>query len=115
MKLSDIRGARALDIIADAMELAEVMADDPDFKAFGRDLKALADKDDAWRVFCKHVPKMLRNKEYNGRIISILAAAADVPVEEYAKDGDVITDLFELITSDAGALGFLAGSVSTAE
>lgn len=113
MKLSDIRGEAALDVLADAMELAGMMAGDADFTAFMDDVRALEDKSQAWTVFCRRVPPILRNGRYRDRIISILARAGGVPVEEYAESGNVILDLFELLTSDSETLGFLAASATT--
>lgn len=110
MKLSDIKGERSLDIIADAMELAEMVGDDDRFTAFVEEMKA--NKDDAVHVMCKHVPSILRDERYKKRIVSILATAAGVPVEEYAESGPVVADLLELLTSDAESLGFLLGSAS---
>lgn len=112
MKLSDIRGERSLDIIADAMELIEMVADDDRFKDLVESLKG-QDEDDAWRVFCRKLPPILRDQEYRRPIVSILAAAADVPYDEYAQGGEVLKDLFELVTSDAEALGFFVRSATT--
>lgn len=114
MKLSDIKGEKALDIMADAMELAEVAAKDDRLKALVDELRE-TERDDMWMVFCKHVPPILRDHAYKDRIISILAAASGVTVEEYAEDGPVLADLFELVTSDSESLGFLLRSAAPKE
>lgn len=115
MRLSDIKGEKALDVMADAMELAEKMGEDGRVKALMDALKDADGRDDAWRVFCHHVPPLLRDAEYKPRIISILASASGVTYEEYAEDGPVLFDLFELVTSDAESLGFLIGSAAPKE
>ena len=113
MKLSDIKGEKALDIMADAMELAEIIGDDKRVKAFADDLKDAGD--DKWKVFCKHIPAILRDPEYKSRIVSIMAAASGVTAEEYAAEGPMLQDLFELVTSDAESLGFLLGQAAPKE
>lgn len=119
MKLSDIRGEKALDIMADAMELADAMADDGRVKALMDDLVAAKGEDgkvrDGWRIFCKHFPAIFRDPEYKDRIMSIMAAASGVTVEEYAAEGPLLQDLFELLTSDAESLGFLLGQAAPKE
>ena len=117
MKLSDIRGEKALDIMADAMELAEVIGSDGRVKAMMDDMRAAQDggDQDTWKVFCRHAPAILRDPEYKGRIVSIMASASGVTVEEYAEDGPMLADLFELLTSDAESLGFLLGQAAPRE
>ena len=113
MKLSDIKGKRSLSVIADAMELAEMVGDDARFKALVDDLKEHKDdKSQLWRVFCKHMPAILRDEAYADRIVSIMAAANGVTVDEYEEDGELLKDLFELVTSDSETLGFLMGSAA---
>ena len=117
MRLSDVKGEKTLDIMADAMELAAAIGDDERFAEFISALKAEVGDDGkvgdgAWRVFCKHVPPILRDKRYARGITSIMAAAAGVTYEEYAAEGPLLQDLFELLSSDAEALGFLIGSAS---
>lgn len=116
MRLSDIRGEASLVVVADMMELVEMMADDERFKALAEDIRSLGgDTSGAWRVMCRRVPPLLREKRYRERLISILAACKGVPAEEYARDGDVLHDLFELLTSDSEALAFLAPSQRAGE
>lgn len=118
MRLSDIKGEKSLDVMADAMELAELIADDKRFKALMDDMKAAQGEEqqgELWRVFCRHLPQILRDERYKSRIVSILAAASGVTVEEYAADGPILFDCFELLTSDAESLGFLLGSAAPKE
>lgn len=114
MRLSDIKGKRSLSIVADAMELAELIGDDSRFEAIVGEVKN-ADKDEVWRVFCKRLPPILRDDRYADRIVSIMAAASGVTPEEYAEDGEMLKDLFELLTTDSEALGFLMGSAARTE
>jgi hypothetical protein len=94
------------------MELVEAMADEPAFQGFMEDRKA--EGAEAWRLICRYAPKILRNGRYRERVISILAAIADVDQEEYAKTGNVIGDIKSLLTSDEEMLDFLSGSPGTA-
>lgn len=106
MRLSDIRGERALDVLADFMLLAESLSDDEDFCAF---VKALRESgaDDAWMAFCKLAP-VLRKPDVKKRIVAVIANAKQVDPEEFAESGDVLGELWELLTSDVAAMGFLA-------
>lgn len=118
MKLSEIKGEKSLDIMADAMELAELIGSDARFKSLMDDVKNAQGEEsngELWKVFCKHLPDILRDKRYKSRIISILAAASGVTVEEYAAEGPIIADCMELLTSDAESLGFLLGSAAPKE
>lgn len=115
MKLSDIKGEKALDIMADAMELAEMAHGDGRVRALAEELGATEDRSETWRVFCKHVPALLRDQGYKARIVSIMAAAAGMEPEEYAAEGPMLQDVFELLTSDAESLGFLLGRAAPRE
>lgn len=118
MKLSEIKGERSLDIIADAMELYDMLADDERVKTLMDDLRdARGDgaQNAIVRVFCRDVGPILRDDRYRERIMSLLAAASGVTPEEYSESGPVIKDLFELITSDAETLGFLLGTAASQE
>lgn len=115
MKLSDIKGEKALDILADAMGLAEIVADDERVKAMMDDLREQEENAARARVVFKHLPAIMKDERYKTRIVSIMAAAAGVPYEEYAEDGPMVADLLELLTSDAETLGFLIGSSARGE
>lgn len=114
MRLSDVKGEKALDIVADVMELAELIGGDERFTALADDMKALnGDTEKAWKVMCRHLPAILRDEGYKRRIVSILAAAAGIDQELYAKEGPILSDLAELFLTDSEALGFLAGSATS--
>lgn len=113
MKLSDIRGERSLDVIADAMELAELIGGDDRYAKMTDELKEVG-ADGAWKVLCRYLPSILRDDRYKKRVISILATASGVPYEEYAENGSILSDLSELLLSDSEAIGFLA-STSTSQ
>lgn len=110
MKLSDIRGEKALDIVADIMELVDAMADDDRVKSMVQELRVQGG--DPSRIICRHLPSILKDSGYKERIISVLAVASGVSYEDYASGGPLIMDLLELLTSDAETLGFLIGTSS---
>lgn len=114
MKLSDIKGERALDVMADAMELAGDMMDDGSFGEFAEAVKeAQGDKQRLLAFLCRVLPKTIR--AHKRKVISIMAAIQGVDAEEYAKSGDVVSDVIELLTSDGEALGFLSSRQESAE
>lgn len=118
MKLSDIKGQRSLDIIADAMELVDMMMDDERFKSLASSLKEArgeggeVDMASARTAILRGFPPLLRDKLYQERIVSIMAAAAGVTAEEYAESGEVLRDILELMLTDSESLGFLIGSAA---
>lgn len=113
MKLSDIRGEKSLDIMADVMELLDIMGEDGRFQAFIAALKeSKGEGGSAFRLFAKHLPPIIRDERYKKRIISVLAACADSTYEEYAENGAVLQDIVELFLSDSEALGFLASTAA---
>lgn len=114
MKLSDIKGERSLDVIADAMELVDGLSGDERVEAFIDDLRAAdGDGQKVFMAFCRHLPQVVR--ENKRQIVGILSAAAGMSAEEYAENGNVLGDLFGLLTEDDDLLGFLTPSASTAE
>ena len=113
MKLSDIRGRKALNVMADAMELAEMLAEDDRLKGLREDLKAASDGGNKMKLMSRFVP-IVRDSRYQDRLLSILAAASDTPLEEYEENGSVLADLVELLLSDSEMLGFLTGSAIAA-
>jgi hypothetical protein len=120
MKLEEIKGKKALEIMAEAMELAEQIRGDP---RFGKMAEAISDAKqggrlsdaDAVRILFRHLPPLIRDERYADGIVRIMALAAGVPEAEYAEDGPILQDIVELLSSDAEALGFLAGSATRAE
>ena len=109
MKLSEIKGERSLDVIADVMEFVDKVGDDERFKQFLEAYKeANGDSDAVRRAFCTKLPPLIR--DYKDDLIAVLASASGVPKEEYAESGNVIGDVMELLLSDTETLGFLGGT-----
>ena len=113
MKLSDIKGDRVLDVIADIIDPIANMVQDKDVAAmFER--KAVPDGMDARDFFaermCKGMPVLL--KGHKADIITIMAAIDGVTPEQYAESLDftkLFTDVMELVTDNA-FLDFLSSS-----
>lgn len=109
MKLSDIKGRRAVTVMAQAMELADAMDEMGSLGSMVEEIGKLGDDSgNAWKVMCKHLPKVLNDKRCSDLLLGLLATANGVPVEEYEQDGDVVGDLFSFVMSDWDALGFLS-------
>lgn len=113
MKLSDIKGDRVLDVIADIIDPIANMAQDKDVAAmFGR--KAVPDGMDARDFFAERMRKGLPIllKGHKADIIAVMAAIEGVTPEQYAESLDfpkLFTDVMELVTDNA-LLDFLSSS-----
>lgn len=113
MKLSDIKGDRVLDVIADIIDPIANMVQDKDVAAmFER--KAVPEGMDARDFFAKRMregmPVLL--KGHKADIIAIMAAIEGVTPEQYAASLDfpkLFTDVMEIVTDDA-FLDFLSSS-----
>lgn len=113
MKLSDIKGDRVLDVIADIIDPITNMLQDKDVAAmFER--KAVPEGMDARDFFaermCKGLPVLL--KGHKADIIAIMAAIEGVTPEQYAASlnlAKLFTDVMELLTDDA-FVNFLSSS-----
>lgn len=113
MKLSDIKGDRVLDVIADIIDpIADIVQDKDVAAMFER--KAVPEGMDARDFFakrmCKGLPVLL--KGHKADIIAIMAAIEGVTPEQYAESLDfpkLFTDVMELVTDDA-FLDFLSSS-----
>lgn len=113
MKLSDIKGDRVLDVIADIIDPIANMVQDKDVAAmFERE--AVPEGMDARDFFAermrKGMPVLL--KGHKADIIAIMAAIEGVTPEQYAASLDLpklFTDAMELVTDDA-FLDFLSSS-----
>lgn len=113
MKLSDIKGNRVLDVIADIIDPIVNMVQDKDVAAmFERE--AVPDGMEARDFFakrmCKGLPVLL--KSHKADIIAVMAAIEGVTPEQYAASLDfpkLFTDVMELVTDDA-FLNFLSSS-----
>lgn len=113
MKLSDIKGDRVLDVIADIIDPIANMVQDKDVAAMFK-REAVPDGMEARDFFakrmCKGLPVLL--KSHKADIIAIMAAIEGVTPEQYAKSLDfpkLFTDVMELVTDDA-LLNFLSSS-----
>nr|DAL79851.1 MAG TPA: hypothetical protein [Caudoviricetes sp.] len=113
MKLSDIKGDRVLDVIADIIDPIANMMQDKDVAAMFK-REAVPEGMDARDFFakrmCKGLPILL--KSHKADIIAIMAAIEGVTPEQYAASLDfpkLFTDVMELVTDDA-FLNFLSSS-----
>lgn len=105
MKLSDIRGDRVLDVIADIIDPIANMVQDRDVAAMFR-REAVPEGMDARDFFAgrmrKGLPVLL--KGHKADIIAVMAAIEGVTPERYAESLDfpkLFTDVMELVTDDA--------------
>lgn len=113
MRLSDIRGDRVLDVIADVIDPIANMVQDRDVAAmFGR--KAVPEGMEARDFFAERMreglPALLRN--HKSDIIAVMAAIEGVTPGQYAASLDIaklFTDVMELLTDDA-FIDFLSSS-----
>lgn len=113
MKLSDIKGDRVLDVIADIIDPIANMVQDKDVTAMFK-REAVPEGMDARDFFakrmCKGLPVLL--KSHKADIIAIMAAIEGVTPEQYAESLDfpkLFTDVMELVADDA-FLDFLSSS-----
>lgn len=111
MKLSDIKGDRVLDVIADIIDPIANMAQDKDVAAMFK-REAVPEGMDARDFFakrmCKGLPVLF--KGHKADIIAIMAAIEGVTPEQYAASLDfpkLFTDVMELVTDNA-LLDFLS-------
>lgn len=113
MRLSDIKGDRVLDVIADLIDPIANMVQDKDVAAmFER--KAVPEGMEARDFFAERMRKGLPVllKGHKADIIAIMAAIEGVTPERYAESLDIpklFTDAMELVTDDA-FLDFLSSS-----
>lgn len=105
MKLSDIKGDRVLDVIADTIDPIANIVQDKDVAAmFER--KAVPEGMDARDFFAKRMRKGLPIllKSHKADIIAVMAAIEGVTPEQYAESLDLpklFTDVMELVTDNA--------------
>lgn len=105
MKLSDIKGDRVLDVIADIIDPIANMVQDKDVAAMFK-REAVPEGMDANDFFakrmCKGLPVLL--KGHKADIIAVMAAIEGVTPEQYAASLDfpkLFTDVMELVTDNA--------------
>lgn len=111
MKLSNIKGDRVLDVIADIIDPIANMVQDKDVATMFK-REAVPDGMEARDFFakrmCKGLPALLKN--HKADIIAVMAAIEGVTPEQYAASLDfpkLFTDVMELVTDDA-FLNFLS-------
>ena len=104
MKLSDIKGERTFDVIAELIDPVANIAEDPDAAAlFARGGKPEGMDAKAYLIerLRKSVPKLL--KSHKADLIAILSTIADESAAEYTKSltlAKLISDVFELLSDD---------------
>nr|DAG17641.1 MAG TPA: hypothetical protein [Caudoviricetes sp.] len=104
MKLSDIKGDRVLDVIADIIDPIANMVQDKDVAAmFKREAvpEGMKARDFFAKRMRKGLPVLL--KGHKADIIAIMAAIEGVTPEQYAESLDLpklFTDVIELMTDD---------------
>lgn len=115
MKLSDVKGERTLDVIADLIDPIASIAQDKDVSdMFER--QAVPEGMEARDFFAarmrKGMPALL--KGHKDDVIAILAIIEGVSPDEYAESlnlAKIIKDFMELVTDEA-FIGFLSSSAS---
>lgn len=113
MKLSDIKGDRVLDVIADIIDPIANMVQDKDVAAMFK-REAVPEGMEARDFFAKRMRKGLPVllKGHKADIIAVMAAIEGVTPERYAASLDfpkLFTDVMDLVTDDA-FLNFLSSS-----
>lgn len=105
MKISDIKGDRVFDVIADIIDPIANIVQDKDVAAMFK-REAVPDGMEARDFFakrmCKGLPVLL--KGHKADIIAIMAAIKGVTPEQYAESLDfpkLFTDTMELVTDNA--------------
>lgn len=113
MKLSDIKGDRTLDVIADLIEPIAEIAEDKEAVAFFKPQKPKDGQTPA-EAFAQRVRKAapVLLKGHKREIITILSVIKGVPESEYSEQltlAQLIGDVVELLTDEV-FISFLAPS-----
>lgn len=116
MKLSDVKGDRVFDVIADLIDPVSNIAKDHDAKAIFKRGEKIPEGKTANEVFGErvkaHLPGILKN--HKDDIVTILATISGVTPDEYRENmtlGSLMTDVISLL-GDETFLGFLASQES---
>lgn len=119
MKLSDVRGKRTLDVIADLIDPVANIAQDKEAVDLFKRQEAPKGMD-AREFFAKrakkHAPKLLKN--HKDDIIKILSTIEGTDPEEYAESlnlAKIIKDLAELVTDEEFVSFLLQAQTETGE
>jgi hypothetical protein len=111
MKLSDIKGDRTLEVIADLIEpISNIAQNKTAMELFKK--QTLPKGEDANSYFLKRLKKALPSllKDNKKDILTVMAVLNNQTVEEYEKDltlSKLLGDLFEILT-DEELLSFLS-------
>lgn len=116
MKLSEVKGEKALDMFADLLEPIAEIIDDKEVTKLWKNRKGMSTK----QVLAKTVAAAI--KTHKSAVITILATLDGVPVEEYEcnilslpkKALDILNDpaIFELFTLQGRETSTPSGSVT---
>lgn len=117
MRLSDIKGDRTLDVIADIIDpIANIAEDSAAAALFHREKlpEGETPKEFMLHRVRKHLPQLL--KSHKGDIIAILAAIEGVSAAEYSEKLDLVKltkDFTELLTDEAFTRLFISAQSGT--
>lgn len=111
MKLSEIRGERVFDVIADVIDPIVTIASDKEAAGLFKREKC-PEGMEPWQFFLEKVRKSLPTlvKTHKKELVTILAAINDVDEEEYVKElsfPKLLADLIELV-NDTEFVSFFA-------
>lgn len=105
MKLSEVRGERVFDVVADIIDPLAAIATCPEAKEMlsGMDCPEGADPRE-WRMgrIRQTLPKLIREQKAN--VVAILASIGGVKPEDYMRDmtlGSLMADIIELLNDEA--------------
>lgn len=118
MRLSDIKGERVFDVIADIIDPVAAIATSKEVKALrkgGTRPKNVTPEQHAVNLLRKNLPTLIRS--HKGDVIKVLATIEGVTTEEYADSltlPKLIADATELV-SDEVFMDFLASAAPRTE
>ena len=107
MRLSEVKGDRVLDVIADLIEPVGRIAQDPETRRLlaKRDLpEGMTQQAFLISRVTQHAPTIIRS--HKDDVVAILSTISGVTPDEYRKGmtfGSLVQDAFELLTDDAFA------------
>ena len=115
MRLSDIKGDRVFDVIADLIEPVANIAQDPEITLFRREAipNGMTSRDFAVKKILRNAPLLLRRHKTD--ISTILASIKGVPAEEYLAGlnmAQLSVDLIDLL-NDADFADFFTSAART--
>lgn len=116
MKLSDVRGERVFDVMADIIAPVCRIAKSNDLSSILQRDKLKKGEDPRAHVLGKverHLPNLIR--EHHGDVVAVLASIEGVSTEEYMESMTIMSlynDVYELL-ADESFLDFLSSSAAT--